>query len=401
MSSPFTVLCIACYFKGTPFLQQCKSRGCKVLLVTSEKLRNEDWPRDSVDEFLYMPDENGTWNRDHLLDGISHVARSHRIDRIVPLDDYDLERAAMLREHLRVPGMGETRTRYFRDKLAMRRQAEEAGIAVPPYAAAINDQEILAYTQSVDAPWLLKPRMQASATGIVKVSSVDEVFSALNAMGDDRSHYLIEKFVPGDIYHVDSIVYREKVIFARVSGYAETPMKVAHEGGIFVTHTIDHQSVEGRRLLEENERLMGAMGHRSGVAHTEFIMGKDGQLYFLETAARVGGAHIAEMVEAASGVNLWREWAHIETLRPGEEYGLPEVRKHHAGLVVSLARQEYPDLSSFDYPEVVWRLHKRHHAGLIVASDKLSRVKHLVSETAARFQSEFMAVAPLPDRPSA
>lgn len=401
MSSPFTVLCIACYFKGAPFLQQCKSRGCKVLLVTSEKLRNEDWPRDSVDEFLYMPDENGTWNRDHLLDGISHVARSHRIDRIVPLDDYDLERAAMLREHLRVPGMGETRTRYFRDKLAMRRQAEEAGIAVPPYAAAINDEEILAYMQSVEPPWLLKPRMQASATGIVKVSSVDEVFSALDTLGDERSHHLIEKFVPGDIYHVDSIVYGEKVIFAQVSGYAETPMKVAHEGGIFVTHTIEHASDEARRLLEENERLMGAMGHRNGVAHTEFIMGRDGQVYFLETAARVGGAHIAEMVEAASGINLWREWAHIETLRPGEEYTLPDVRTDHAGLVVSLARQEHPDLSSFDYPEVVWRLHKRHHAGLIVASDKLSRVKQLVSETAVRFQNEFMAVAPLPDRPSA
>ncbi|MBT8399002.1 MAG: ATP-grasp domain-containing protein, partial [Rhodothermia bacterium] len=306
-----------------------------------------------------------------------------------------------LREHLRVPGMGETRTRYFRDKLAMRRQAEEAGIAVPPYVAAINDQEIVAYTQAVAPPWLLKPRMQASATGIVKVSSIEEVFSELEELGDDRTHHLIEKFVPGNIYHVDSIVYREEVVFARVSAYAETPMKVAHEGGIFVTHTVEHDSQEGRRLLEENKRLMRAMGHRSGVAHTEFIIGQDGKIYFLETAARVGGAHIAEMVEAASGINLWREWAHIETLRSGEEYRLPEVRADHAGLVVSLARQEYPDLSSFDYPEVVWRLQKRHHAGLIVTSNRLNRVKQLVSEAAVRFQHEFMAVAPLPDRPSA
>jgi hypothetical protein len=104
-----------------------------------------------------------------------------------------------------------------------------------------------------------------------------------------------------------------------------------------------------------------------GATHTEFIRGEDGQLYFLETAARVGGANIHKMVEVASGVNLWAEWAKIEVAEArGQTYSPPNRQPGSAGLLVCLARQEWPDLSAYNDPEVVWRLQKKHHAGLIV-----------------------------------
>ena len=49
---PLTLLCIATYLKGQEFLRECKRQGCRVLLLTEEKLRDADWPRDSIDEFL-------------------------------------------------------------------------------------------------------------------------------------------------------------------------------------------------------------------------------------------------------------------------------------------------------------------------------------------------------------
>jgi biotin carboxylase len=50
-----------------------------------------------------------------------------------------------------------------------------------------------------------------------------------------------------------------------------------------------------------------------GVTHAEYIRAHaDGRYYFLEIAARVGGAFIADLVEVSTGVNLWREWARIE-----------------------------------------------------------------------------------------
>ncbi len=396
-----TVLCIACYFKGNEFIRACKQQGCRVLLITSQHLADEPWPRDHLDAIHYVPEEDEDWDLDNLIKGVSYLARTEAIDRIVPLDDYDLEKAAALREHLRVPGMGDTRVRYFRDKLAMRQQAQEAGIAVPAFVPVVNHEVLHAFTQQVPAPWVLKPRSAASAVGIKKIREAAQLWQLVEELGDEQSFYLLERFVPGDIYHVDSIVYDRQVLFARVHRYADPPMAVAHEGGVFATHSIEYGTDEEQALQHINREVIRAMGLLHGVSHTEFIQAhEDGRLYFLETSARVGGANIAEMLEASSGLNLWREWAKIEALPPGAAYTLPAVRDDHSGILLSLARQFHPDTSAYDDPEVVWRMEKDYHAGLIVASPSLDRVKELLASYTERFYHDFVAVQPLPDKPT-
>ena len=48
-----------------------------------------------------------------MINAVSYLARSQVIDRIVALDEFDIEMAASLREHLRIPGMGETTSQLF------------------------------------------------------------------------------------------------------------------------------------------------------------------------------------------------------------------------------------------------------------------------------------------------
>lgn len=397
---PLTILAIACYFKGSAFLKACKAQGHRVYLLTAHKLRDEPWPWEAIDEVFYISEESDEWDRDALVNGVSYLARTVKIDRIVPLDDFDLEKAAALREHLRVPGMGDTRTRYFRDKLAMRTQAQEAGIPVPAFVHVLNHDALRHYMETVPGPWVLKPRSQASATGIKKIRQPEDLWRALDQLGDEQSHYLLERFVPGAIYHVDSIIFDEKVVFARAHRYTDTPMNVAHEGGVFATHNVKYGSADEKALLKMNKQVMAAMGLRRGVSHTEFIRAEDGQFYFLETSARVGGANIAEMLEASSGINLWAEWAKIEALSPAESYALPKPKKDYAGILISLARQEHPDTSAYDDPEVVWRMNKKHHAGLIVRSERLDRVQELLDEYTQRFATDFLAKLPAPDKPT-
>ena len=71
--------------------------------------------------------------------------------------------------------------------------------------------------------------------------------------------------------------------------------------------------------------LAPAFGLRDGVTHAEYIKAHaDGKFYFLEIAARVGGAFISDLVEASTNVNLWREWGRIEVANlRGETYVLP------------------------------------------------------------------------------
>lgn len=398
-SRPLTILCLASYEKGSEFLRECKRQGCRVLLLTSESILNAEWPNESIDEIFLIPDVNKKWKLEDVINGVSFLARTESIDRIVPLDDFDLETAASLREHLRVSGMGETTTRYFRDKLAMRVRAGEAGISIPEFIHVLNYDRLRDYMERVPPPWLLKPRFEASATGIRKINSPGHLWPAIEELGDRQSFYVLERFVPGDIFHVDSIVCDRDVLFASSHKYGSAPLNVAHEGGVFTTSTIQRRSADELALLSLNRNILRAMGLVRGVSHTEFIKAsEDGRFYFLETSARVGGAHIVELVEAATGINLWAEWAKIEVLESERDYQLPAVRADYAGLIVSLARQKHPDTSTYCDEEIVWRLNKRYHAGLIVRSSDPTRVVQLLESYTKRFYEDFYATEPLPER---
>ena len=395
---PITCLCIASYFKGEKFIRECKRLGCRVILLTKEKLLNANWPRDAIDGVHAMPDLH---NREHVIDSVSFLARTRIFDIIVALDDFDVEMAATLREHLRLPGMGESKARHFRDKLAMRMRARDLGVRVPEFIHILNHNELREFLDRVPAPWVLKPRSQASAIGIKKIETVEQFWQIAEILGDKQSFNLLERFVPGDIYHVDSIVYEGNVQFTAIQKYMLPPMSVAHEGGIFASCSLERGSPEEPILRSLNDKVITQFELEQGVSHTEFIRGKDdGEFYFLETAARVGGAHIAELVEAASGINLWTEWAKVACADKTKPYRLPESRKDYAGLIITLARQENPDTTDYDDPEIVWRLNKRHHAGLIVCSRQWQRVNTLIESYAERFRADFHASMPLPDQPS-
>ncbi|TAE47864.1 MAG: ATPase [Bacteroidetes bacterium] len=399
-----TILCIASYFKGEDFLRACKATGSKVLLITGKKLEDKDWPRESVDEFFYVEESTpGVWNMDNVISGLAWVMRRHKVDRIVALDDFDVEKATLLRESFRIPGMGQTTGRFFRDKLAMRMRAAEMGVPVPGFSPLFNDDEINAFIAQYPGPWLVKPRSEASATGIRKVHNGHELWEAVHALGDHRHNYLVEQFKPGGVYHVDALSRGGEVIFSRVSKYLNPPFDVAHGGGIFQTATVPFGSEDDQALQALNAQVMKAFRMQHSASHTEFIRcHEDGKYYFLETASRVGGAHIAEMVEVSSGINLWAEWAKLEVaVAQGITYELPAIRNDHAGIIISLARQQYPDTSGFQDAEIVWRMSRDHHVGLIMQSPSHERVITLLNEYAGRIFADFHASAPVPDRPSA
>ncbi|MCH6234226.1 ATP-grasp domain-containing protein [Cognataquiflexum rubidum] len=392
--SPKTFLCISNYFKGSAFLIALKKAGNKVYLITSEKLRENNWPREYIDEIFYMPGQDLDWDLETLLTGVAGLMKGVKIDAIAALDDYDVEKATFLRENLRIPGMGQTTGRYFRDKLAMRMRAQEAGVLVPAFSALFNDAEINHFADNVPPPWVLKPRSEASAHGIIKVHDKHSLWQNIHEMGDNRLRYLVEQFRPGDVYHADGLNLDGKNIFCTVSKYLATPMEISQGGGIFRSANVTYGSEDDKSMRKANEQVMKAFGMKNGASHTEFIKGKDdGQVYFLETSSRVGGAHLAEMVEGATDINLWTEWAKIEdSVVKGKKYTLPKVKKGYAGIVLTLSKFQDPDLSSFDDPEVCFRVPLDYHAGLIVKSDKQARIRELLDDYAERLSQTVSSV---------
>ena len=412
---PLNIVCLATYFKGGDFIRECKRLGCNVILVTKEKMLEEDWPRDSLDDLIAVPNDAGPAL---MIDLTAFIGRKLKVDRVVALEEFDVMTAALIREHFCLPGMSSSTAKTFRDKFRMAGAARAGGILLPDFVPLINGDEVRDFMERVPPPWIIKPRSDVSAIGIRKVEEPAEVWRITGEMNDREnlrersSYYVLAQFIPGEVFHVDSIVSGGRVVFAGANRYGRPPLEVAHGGGAYVSRTVAHGSDNEKKLFAINRKLVKALQLERGAAHAEFIKSDaDGEFYFLEMAARVGGAYIADVLEAASGLNLWREWAQMEVgeSRPEQEAGagqepdhkraadgnkLKAPRNEYAGIVLSLSKQETPDTSAYDDPEIVYRVKKKHHAGLIVRSKKLERVEELLTQYSARFADDFVAVVP-------
>jgi hypothetical protein len=160
---------------------------------------------------------------------------------------------------------------------------------------------------------------------------------------------------------------------------------------IFITRTLPPEDGLAQDLLRLNQEILRALGYEQGASHTEFIRGQDGKLYFLETAARVGGGNIERLVEGATGIAPWREVARIElcALR-GETYTPPPLKREFGGLLACPNRTRRTDVSAYNDPEIVFRAAYGEFAYFVVSSPQRARVDELLANYANRVGPDFM-----------
>ena len=180
------------------------------------------------------------------------------------------------------------------------------------------------------------------------------------------------------------------------------PMQVMHEGGVFTTRTVIRDQprmdgidgVEWRLAPDLAWREGNTCGIHSGLCERE--------VFFSWRSRRVSGERIIsdlvelrpESISGGSG----RGWRFFD-LR-GEPYVLPDFAERYAGSVLCLATTAEPDTTAFNAPEIVKRMKKHHHAGLIVCSDSAGRTRELVDQYSAEFAHRFLAALPPPDKPT-
>ena len=396
------LVCIASEFKGNEFLEEAQAAGWNVTLLTREDLKDADWAWTSINRIETVSKEA---REEEYLRACVNIASSQPVDHVAGLDEFDVLPTARMREYLQIDkGLSRSHALRFRDKLTMRTVASKAGVACPEFVPIFRPGDINEYLERVPAPWIVKPRTEVSAFGIRKCETADQVWDVLtdldsrNTWRDHPSKYQIERFIEGEVYHVDSAVHDGQVVAVGVNKYGTTPFNVAR-GGVFTSFTLDYKSEERKRLLALNERLLKAFNHTSGVAHAEFLKSDaDGEFYLVEVACRVGGAYIANVHEHANGFNLWREWGKLETATKENPYVAPELEKNYAGIALALAREETPDTSHYDAEEIVYRVNKPKHVGLIFKTDSKERLDELLNEYTQRITDDFLEIAPVKER---
>lgn len=388
-----TMVCLSCQFKGNDFLTEAKKLGNYIILITSESMREQPWVRDAVDEIYFMPEiKASVWNLDFLVKGIGHLLKTRKIDSIVAFDDFDVEKAAHLRETFRIHGMGQTTYRYFRDKLAMRQKAKDSDILIPNFSAVFNNEEVNEFINSNPGPWVLKPRSEASTHGIKMIKNNEDLWRALEELGDERINYLIETFKEGDVYHVDSLISNGRMVFSNFSRYLKPPFEVTNKGGIFCTVNVGRRSKDAEELTKINRKVMSSFSIQEGVSHSEYIKGENGEFYFLETSCRMAGAHIPTMLEAATGINFWQEWARIETARLNlEKYVVPVAERHYAGLLLALTTELKPDISPLINGNFYKEVFKDYHVGVVYRAENPDLLMRRIDEAMDYIRKNMLA----------
>lgn len=393
-----TVVCIASEFKGNEFMEECASSGWHVILVTRKDILDSPWSWTSISDVRTV---EKTATQEDYIRAITNILGSRKVHKIVGLDEFDILTAAKAREHLQMEGLNSSYLLRFRDKLRMRVLANKAGIPCPEFTSVFNTHEINEYLEKTNPPWIVKPRTEVSAFGIRKCETKEQVWQTLldldkrNTWRDHPSQYLIERFIEGDVFHVDSVVYKGEIVALGIGKYGTPPYKISHYGGVFTTSTFDYDDSSRRELERLNGKLLRNFGYTQGVTHAEFLLSQeDKKFYLLEVACRVGGAYIANMHEYANGFNLWREWAKLEIQAEDSSYKPPKLRKEYSGICLALAKTEYPDTSDYKDQEIVYRVKKPKHVGLIFHTTKKERLDELIKTYTERITRDFLAVAP-------
>ncbi|WP_432127519.1 ATP-grasp domain-containing protein [Streptomyces sp. bgisy082] len=232
--------------------------------------------------------------------------RPRDFDRIISVSEYELLDAAMLREHLGVPGAPPAQVVLARDKVLMKRAVQEAGLRVPRFLPLPRFLE-----GDRPAPWrgrtVLKPHRGASSedvlvfdTPALAEAAIREGRTGITRLdaGRDREDFQVEEFVSGPIRHFDGLVQDGEILVLSASEYVNTCLQYSqgHPLGSFQIEFSDKTRAWVARAL-------AAVRIEDGSFHLEAIV-QDGEAVFLEVGNRVGGADVVAAVELATGVHL-------------------------------------------------------------------------------------------------
>jgi hypothetical protein len=184
----------------------------------------------------------------------------------------------------------------------MRNLAGKAGVPQPAFWST----DAFRAAPPAGGRYLLKPRLEASSTGI-EVGDTARILDRLSD-GRDLDGLFVEEFVPGRIWHFDGCLRDGEVAVVVSSAYVGDCLDFAHGSPLGSGQVPDDPAA-----LDLLRTTLAALGQRHGAFHFEAIEAGGGsdatgarRFLFLETAARVGGAGVAETFELRTGVDLYQ-----------------------------------------------------------------------------------------------
>jgi hypothetical protein len=237
-----------------------------------------------------------------------HADRLHErygFDAVVSMSEHDVLRMARMRQRWGLPGQQPDSALAFRDKVEMKRQLSSAGIPVARFQPVTNAGELLDLPRSFGYPFVIKPRREASATGVTIIRTADDLRAYLEtveaARGDYELHLMAEEYLEHELYLFDGIVSDGRPAWSWASWMSSN---LGHRAGEpLVCDTMDVDDPLRWQIVELGTAALEALPlPEHAIFHMELFGTASRGLVVNEVASRVGGARIDAMLAAAFGI---------------------------------------------------------------------------------------------------
>lgn len=240
---------------------------------------------------------------------LEEIIREHGpVDKLIAFSEFLLDVAAELRAAFSIPGILPAENRLGRDKLLMKRNVSARGLRVPRFMsiAAGQQQDAVAFAKVIGYPLILKPVDGAASVGVKVIDS--EVLLRTEIDKLPAGCWDLEEFIDGDLLHVDGLIDADgRVIFIVPSRYINSCLDFTH-GAPLGAVMLEPGTALYEKICGFSVRCLEALEIKACPFHLELFHTPDGNLVFLEVAARVAGADVPYMIHKNTGINLFREW---------------------------------------------------------------------------------------------
>ena len=295
-------------YRADPFLDAARRMNLEVVVGSDFcKLLAEEWDIPLSLRLRYVS---------QAVDEIVDYAREHRLDAIVPVDDYTTEIAARACKVLGLPHNSPEAAIAARNKYRMREMLSAAGVWCPYFARFDLSVPVEELALEQPYPCVLKPVLLSGSRGVIRADSPDGFIGAFRRIGrilesasdrppsldPDARRIMVESYMPGQEVALEGLLNGGRL---RVLSLFDKPDPLE---GPYFEETI---YVTPSRLPDETQKVVSdavqrastAVGLTEGPVHAELRV-YYGEARIIEIAGRSIGGLCSRVLEYGLGLSL-------------------------------------------------------------------------------------------------
>ena len=249
-------------------------------------------------------------NPDEAADSIARLAARKPLDAVVAVDDEGVLVAALAGQRLGLAHNPPDAAARSRDKAAMRRALEEAGVPQPEFRMAGPDADVAGLAAEVGLPCVVKPVSLSGSRGVIRADDREAAVVAAkrvrailaDAGGDPEAPLLVERYIPGDEVAVEGLLRGGTLEPLAVFDKPDPLEGPYFEETIYVTPSRLPPQTLGA-IVRMTADAAAALELVEGPIHAE-LRTDGGRAWVLELAARSIGGLCSRALRFGVGVTL-------------------------------------------------------------------------------------------------